>query len=468
MLAIGLERMSNKNSQPPFPLHYFIQTIRSRIFYILVTTFVVSLIHQTPALELYPSLFVAISALCGLSIIFSLWRIKPFTKILRRLSAIDFKIDHDQQIDLLYRKNEWDIVGGMLAIIEDEISTQKTKIEAQDLLSHKVLSVIPSGIVLVDRFQNIIQSNQSFRSIFNSGDESKLWKIVKDEKLRAVVEDCIDNKRKNDSFGILINNTYYDISLTPIIDDNDELTGLVGIFHDVTKSKLTEKMRVDFVANVSHEIRTPLTSIKGYAQLLSAQTENLPESVLNISNKINSNTERLKDLFENLLKLSKIESQNEIVIEEIDLELLLKKVKSDLEAKYRNKKIHFSFDLKSRTTCGDLKLLEQVFINILDNSIKYSQKDPIIIIESNANGPKSGIKITDNGPGISEKEIGRIFERFYRVQGESQTLVEGTGLGLSIVKHIINKHHGDVSVKSEVGIGTSFTISLPCEVKCSN
>src|SRR5690606_23838255 len=117
-----------------------------------------------------------------------------------------------------------------------------------------------------------------------------------------------------------------DITITPLRNRDKNIIGILGIFHNVTKAKLTEKMRVDFVANVSHEIRTPLTSIKGYSQLLKAQEASFPEELIPILDKINNNTERLKDLFDNLLHLSVIESHHEVEKNEINLEELILRI----------------------------------------------------------------------------------------------------------------------------------------------
>ena len=258
--------------------------------------------------------------------------------------------------------------------------------------------------------------------------------------------------------GHAIGHKYYDITVTPIIDEKEGIKfKLLGIFHDVTDSKLTEKMRVDFVANVSHEIRTPLTSIKGFAQLLLAQKDNCPPALIPALERINYNTERLKDLFDNLLKLSVIESRYSLDVVELDFKSMVQSIKASLQAKYHGRKIEVDIQNAS-AIYGDKKLLEQVFTNLMDNSIKYNKNQSTYL---RLNSENNTITLQDNGPGISENDLKRIFERFYRVQNISSQQVEGTGLGLSIVKHIINKHNGMIEVESKIGEGTTFKIHLP-------
>lgn len=265
-------------------------------------------------------------------------------------------------------------------------------------------------------------------------------------------------------------NRYFDIRLSSLKDLKGEIIGAVGVFYDVTHGKLTEKMRVDFVANVSHEIRTPLTSIKGYSQLLQAHANDLPESLKVLTQKIDSNSDKLKDLFESLLRLSKIETKDQIEKEVFSLREMVLKVKSDIEAKHPQKSAHFNFDLKEDTIFGDKRLIEQVLANLIDNSFKYSKDNIIIDFCLTGDELTSYISLKDNGFGISTENKDRIFERFYRVQGDNQSIskkpIEGSGLGLSIVKHIINKHDGKIQIESELQQGTKFQITLPKANQC--
>ncbi len=355
----------------------------------------------------------------------------------------------------------------MLKLTEKYIREQNQQILAQEHQSLIMLEAIADPIILVDSFLNCKQYNNEFKKKFIGHKntvlfkQEKLWKVFDDEEILDLFTIAKDTGDVSRSLGHQIGSEYYNISITPIKDDQNKNLGLLGMFHNVTDAKLTEKMRVDFVANVSHEIRTPLTSIKGFSQLLLAQKEICPEGLHTPLDRIVSNTERLKDLFDNLLKLSVIESKYELEKEHFDLTQLLKSITSNLRAKYSSETIDIDIPIMAHVY-GDAKLLEQVFTNLFDNSVKYSPaKKTNIKVRVIDFADSQQIEIEDDGPGISETDLKRIFERFYRAHTKGPQTVEGTGLGLSIVKHIVNKHNGTIAVDSKLDMGTIFTITLP-------
>lgn len=455
------------HNKKPFPWHYFVKTIRTRIALVILATlltYIVCLVYQENQFE---KVLIVLFALIILSIIQGYLRIIPFRNLLARIDSVQVELPHNKKLNLIYQKDEWVLIQEMLKLTEKYINEQHEQLQAQEQRSHTILESINDPIILVDSYLNCKHYNQPFKAKFIKDKktkvykEEKLWKVFDDDNILDLFQWTKDKKESTRLAGYEVDGEYYDISITPIIDTNNQNLGMLGIFHNVTESKLTEKMRVDFVANVSHEIRTPLTSIKGFAQLLLAQKDICPEPLITPLQRINSNTERLKDLFDNLLKLSVIESRYDIDLEKLDLAKLLTQVRSNLKAKYQNKKFDIKIPEKLNIQ-GDYKLLEHVFTNLLDNSIKYNDKEfGEIKIACDCTCDFSTIIISDNGPGIKGNELKRIFERFYRIQGQTEQAIEGTGLGLSIVKHIINKHKGEITVESEVGKGTIFTIKLP-------
>lgn len=403
-------------------------------------------------------------SLSVIAILQGFFRIIPFRKTLAKIDEIQVQLPHNKKLNIIYQKNEWVLIQEMLKLTEKYIREQNEYITAQELQSHLILESIADPVLIVDSYLNCKQYNSLFRNKFVGDKEikifndEKLWKIFDDKVLLDVFEQAKTQKDVIRLNGHAIGQKYYDITVTPIIDEKEgRKFKLLGIFHDVTDSKLTEKMRVDFVANVSHEIRTPLTSIKGFAQLLLAQKDNCPPALIPALERINYNTERLKDLFDNLLKLSVIESRYSLDVVELDFKSMVQSIKASLQAKYHGRKIEVEIQNDS-PIYGDKKLLEQVFTNLMDNSIKYNKNQSTYL---RLNSENNTITIQDNGPGISENDLKRIFERFYRVQNISSQQVEGTGLGLSIVKHIINKHNGMIEVESKIGEGTTFKIRLP-------
>jgi two-component system phosphate regulon sensor histidine kinase PhoR len=227
--------------------------------------------------------------------------------------------------------------------------------------------------------------------------------------------------------------------------------------------KKLEQTRKDFVANVSHELKTPITSIKGFTETLLDGAKDDPQSLEAFLNIILIESDRLQTLIQDLLELSKIEQHRfKLDIKEIDLIAVLNEVMTILHKKAEEKGISLTFQPEAENLLieGDLFRLKQVFINVINNAIMYTPRDGDITIVIEEKEHKVRIKVVDTGFGIEKHEIPRIFERFYRIDKARSRNSGGTGLGLAIVKHLIEAHKGTVSVKSEVGKGSTFTITL--------
>ncbi len=458
------------NNLTPFPWHYFVRSVRARITLVIVSSILTFTITQVYTDYLFPKVIFLILGLILFSIIQGYLRILPVRKILAKIDQIQVQLPHNKKLNIIYQKNEWILIQEMLKLTEKYIQEQSKQIVEQNTQSQIVLESIADPILIVDQFMNCKQYNTAFKTLFIQGKETKvfrdekLWKIFDDQKILKLFEKA---KRKNKVTRLSahqIGSQYYNISITPITNKENKIEekniGLLCLFHDVTDTKLSEKMRVDFVANVSHEIRTPLTSIKGFSQLIQAQEKDLPPMISTPLERIVFNIGRLEELFNTLLKLSVIESNHSIEKNPLNLTALLSSIKANLTQKYKkNFKVNIENGL---TVLGDPKLLEHAFTNIIDNSIKYNNKELAIVnISLESDQKYDHIKISDNGPGIPESDLKRIFERFYRVQGQEYKNIEGTGLGLSIVKHVINKHNGVIHVESKLQEGTEFHISLP-------
>ncbi len=459
-----LRIMSNSN---PFPWHYFIRTVRARILLVILSSVATYVVMSTYKEHLFAKVIIIIFSFIIISFIQGYLRIQPFRKTLAKIDEIQVQLPHNKKLNIIYQKNEWILIQEMLKLTEKYIREQNLQLQAKDQQSSTILEAIPDPLVVVDNVLNCKQYNTSFKESFIQSKEikvfkdEKLWKVFEDDDILTLFQESQKDQELKRLNGQKIGQKYYNISITPILDSKNKQFGSLGLFHNVTESILTEKMRVDFVANVSHEIRTPLTSIKGFSQVLLAQKESVPAIIHKPLERIVYNTERLKDMFDNLLKLSVLESKFEISKTSFSLEDMITSINNNLKQKHLNK----NFSLKVNSTSpifGDKKLLEQVFTNLIDNSIKYNpKKDKSISVNSLFHENRYYISIQDNGQGIPEEDLKRIFERFYRIHGKNYQNVEGTGLGLSIVKHIINKHNGLISVESKINEGTVFKIELP-------
>jgi len=242
-------------------------------------------------------------------------------------------------------------------------------------------------------------------------------------------------------------------------NSDDEVGQLTKNFNKMTRElKNIEYLRKDFITNVSHEFKTPIASIQGFAKLL--KNGNLStEEIKEYSSVIVEETQRLSNLTTNILKLSKLENQ-EIVEKKtrFSLDEQIRKSILLLEPEWSKKNIDFDLELDKVDYVGDEELLQQVWLNLLGNAIKFSSSDSKIDVSLKKGTSYVIVKITDYGIGMSEETRKRIFEKFY--QGDKARTYEGSGLGLALVKRILDLYDSSISVESELDKGSTFTVQL--------
>jgi len=239
---------------------------------------------------------------------------------------------------------------------------------------------------------------------------------------------------------------------------------LVIVMHDITKIKNLESIRRDFVANVSHELKTPITSIKGFIETLREGAIADPDNAVRFLAIIAKQTQRMEAIVEDLLSLSRLEQSEGRELERSDFSLH-EAMESAIEvcsdrAAQRAVTIRLTCD-ESGTMCGNAILIEQAIVNLVDNAIKYSPIGASVEVDAAVRAASVDITVRDHGIGIPQRELPRIFERFYRVDKARSRELGGTGLGLAIVKHIALAHKGEVLVESSLGFGSVFTLRLP-------
>lgn len=246
------------------------------------------------------------------------------------------------------------------------------------------------------------------------------------------------------------------------IKSTDEIGQLTENFNKMTRElKNIDYLRKDFISNVSHEFKTPIASIQGFAKLL--QNKNLSEvERQEYADIIVEETNRLSNLSSNILKLSKLENQE--IIEEGHIYSLDEQIRKSillLEHQWSEKDIEFDLNLEKTNYLGNEELMQQVWINLLNNAIKYSSKNSVISIRLEKINSKAKIEIVDQGIGMTQETIERIFEKFY--QEDKSHSQRGNGLGLPLVKKILDLYGGNISVESSKGEGSTFTVELPLQ-----
>jgi two-component system phosphate regulon sensor histidine kinase PhoR len=361
---------------------------------------------------------------------------------------------------------------GELAMVMNDMSTrierQLTSISAERNRLDTILRGMGEGLMVTDARGVITLVNPAFRDLFAIGEEIEgrpLIDISRHPALHNAYKSIIASKCEQLE-EITLHAGGEKTILThwvPLLD-GDRLQGVVAVFHDISNIKRLEKIRRDFVANVSHELRTPVSVIKGYAEtLLSGTLASDPGRAVRFVEIIHSHSERLAALIGDLLILSELESgDSSLELTRISIEESVRHALTLLEQKAASKGI----TIDSSTLAGapsvmaDLARLEQVFINLLDNAIKYTAENGSVAISATDAGKMLKISVTDSGMGIPAKDLPRIFERFYRVDEARGRDQGGTGLGLSIVKHIVQAHGGTLSVESCPGQGSTFSFTL--------
>lgn len=333
----------------------------------------------------------------------------------------------------------------------------------------KFLEDLPDQVLIIDKFKTINYANKASKNHFGPNIENQnISSIVRDPSLLSQIDESLE-KNKSGILDIEIkqpNFQFFKVSVMP--GPKNLLAGsdtVVIFFKDLTDIIKVQKLKSDFVANVSHELRTPLQSIKlGLETINNGHATKDLESQKKILPVVLQQTSRMENIVNDLLSLSRIELQEHIrPNDKVDLnEIISHSIELHQEIlKKNNIKCEFEEKSKSIKTNGDRNRLIEVFNNLIDNAIKYSEKNKKIIIKSKIEGDYFIVVIKDEGIGISKENIPQITERFFRVDPAKSKEVGGTGLGLAIVKHIVNQHRAEMTISSEINKGTEITLNFP-------
>lgn len=331
-----------------------------------------------------------------------------------------------------------------------------------------ILACMAEGVLAVDRDLKVIFCNEAFAQTFNTRtpvpEGRTLYEIVREPVLRDILERVLSSgTAETDRFRLpSAAGRWFEARALPL--GETPRRGAVIVLHDITDIQRQEQVRKDFVADVSHELRTPLAAIRGYAETLLDGALEDPGNNRQFVEIILSHAIRLNNIASDLLVLSELDSNapapgaNERVpmLEVIDSAL------HSVEAAAAERRIRFDRNnCRECATTGHRFRLEQVMVNLLDNAVKFNRPDGEVMIECGyTDDGRVKVSVADNGIGIPSEDLKRIFERFYRVDKARSRPGGGTGLGLPIVKEVVDLMGGAVTVESQLGRGSRFTILL--------
>jgi two-component system phosphate regulon sensor histidine kinase PhoR len=330
-----------------------------------------------------------------------------------------------------------------------------------------VLEAMVEGVLVVDARGTILLANSRLRELFDIHGEiagRPLLEGVRNADLDTILaESAATDETVARSIALPGPNHRTLQVLAARFPSEGERTGTVTVLHDTTELMRLEEVRRDFVANASHELRTPLAAIRGFAETLLESAALSPEDQKNYLEVIHRHAQRLSSLVEDLLELSTIESRTlRLEIAPVDVASTAENLITDSRLRIDERQITASLRSAGRPLAlADVRALDQVLGNLLDNALKYTEPGGTIEVAVEERLGRVRVSVADSGIGIPAEDTARIFERFYRVDRARSRALGGTGLGLSIVKHLVQAMGGEISVKSALGKGSTFSFTLP-------
>ena len=364
----------------------------------------------------------------------------------KNLTEIEQFLDSYEQMLQVVKKNNFDL------------NSQETKTEI-------ILERMDDGVIAFSLQKQVIHMNNSAKQFLELDNTYDTFdKIVKRIGLRLNFDKIIYVPNyKNIEEKITYKDNVLNVVFVPFHSENLMPMGIIMIIKNITENEKLNNMRKEFVANVSHELKTPLCSIKGYSETILDRDLSYGE-IQKFAKVINDEANRMDRIVADLLQLSRFDSKRTVMNKvKLNIDDLVKQVVENMQyvAKEKMHTLKCIVNMVPPPVYVDKDAISQVIINILSNSIKYTADGGEITVYIGTAGGKVYMKFVDNGMGIPEKDLRRIFERFYRVDKARSRQMGGTGLGLSIVKEIVEEHEGTIEIKSEVGIGTEVIVTLP-------
>lgn len=335
------------------------------------------------------------------------------------------------------------------------IKDQMTELERRHNEFNSITEGMSEGFIIVDRDMNIISFNSAACEIFSFNDSSKGFAECKDAY--DTIRYAADGHSCEREFEL--GGRFFRIFASPV--SGGVHGGAVAIVLDITERAQREAMRREFSTNISHELKTPLTTIHGAAEMLKSGMVK-PDDTESFGTMIYNESDRLITLVQDILRISQID-EGSMSDEDSDVDIfsLSQSVVSHLTHIAARKSVTITLDGNSTVVRGSEAFLEDIVYNLIDNAVKYNKENGSVNVFVKAVDSHPVFEVTDTGIGIPQDQLGRIFERFYRVDKSRSKAIGGTGLGLSIVRHAAAYHNADISIESEPNVGTKVTVTFP-------
>lgn len=352
---------------------------------------------------------------------------------------------------------------------DSEEGKSTDEIFAAGSLFEATMIAMREGLLVVNKDMRVVASNLAAHKLFSpSLTKLQSQRLTELTRNPAIYSAFLDALKGHEVSGVKVEThgperQIFDLRVVPIGNaDGHGAEGALGVFFDITRTERLELVRQEFLSNVSHELRTPLTSILAFVETLESGAKEEPESCRRFLSIIRKNATRMHTLIDDILDLTAIEGGNvQLRVEPVNLRELVSEVCASLANKAEAQKVTLQNNVPPNTfVYADVRRLDQMLTNLVDNGIKFNRENGAVSI-GHRSGERDQIVIEDNGDGIPAQHLERLFERFYRADRARSREMGGTGLGLAIVKHLALLHGGEVTVESELGKGSTFTIHLP-------
>ena len=408
--------------------------VNKLLYWFIIFGFIVTLIVET--------------IVVSLSLYFTKKGLAPINKNLAKLGYLVKKDINDEEFSIDTLPS---IIDELSQLIDNQI--EKIKSQKDDMVS--VLNLLNQGVIALDSKGDIFFINNEARKIFNVSEnfsDSNYLYLIRDIELQKTIENSLKN-HSTQLFNFEINKRTINICITPITE-NWLNGGLIISLNDITKEENLKQVKKDFFDNASHELKSPITSIIGYSQLVSSGIVNDNKEIIEYNKKIYKEASRMNSILYDMLNIAELEQGYPVKKEDVNLKKLVLEILDAHKTKIEAKNIHLDLQIDDVKINSDIRLIDEMLRNLIDNAIKYNKENGKITI--NLTGKL--FLISDTGIGIKKEKQSRIFERFFMEDKARSKENGGTGLGLAIVKHIIETLGYKIEVISKVNVGTKFII----------